>query len=157
MDRSSWRRQATPLAGLIVSLVFAALLAPLPRLEHWLGATQLRAGQTAPVTIRLSGADLDDPALGPGRILVARGDRVSPEVARVVEQQSRRAAGPIGGTAGLFVAFLVAGLLLLATLRPSVRGRSLRAQVAVLGSFVAIAAAVKALLLLTQTSAFVIP
>ncbi|MBI4508358.1 MAG: hypothetical protein HY698_01900, partial [Deltaproteobacteria bacterium] len=154
---ATWRRRAGKRAGLVLSLAFAALLIPIVTAEVWLGISKtLVVGERAPVTVRLPHVGAvptgDSPAASRARIAVARGDRVSPEAARLTQVAQAYRHGKPGALTALFVAFSLIGILLTAYLRTLPRGAFLRTQITVLASLLVVAALSKAYLLLTPLS-----
>src|SRR5687767_15093674 len=155
------RLRAGPIAGLLLAVALAASLLPVAVAERFL-ARPLAAGDRAPITVRLPDEGrLRDPSLGErlgsGRLVAVRGQAVDAETAALVNQIQARQPGLEPTVAGLGLVFGLIGLLVAAYLRSSHRGRMLRLQVTVLGSFVAVAVAGKLMLLLTPLSWFLVP
>lgn len=160
--RISWRRKAGPTTGALLGLAFAGVLVAIGTAERWLGvAERFRIGAPAPVTVRIPDLavyrdERGAPLLRAGRVVVARGEEVTPEKARIVSARLLRS----GGTAtivGLFVGFALIGILLSTYLRGAQRGRLLRVQITVLGSIALLAASVQAYLLYTPLSSLLVP
>ncbi len=154
------RRKAGLPAGVVLSLVFAALLVGVATAERWMGLDRpLVPGERAPITVRLSAepAPGQPPALAGASVIVAQGELVTPSQAAKVARL--RSSKPPGARAviGLFLAFTLIGTFLTAYLRAGQRGRHLRVQITVLGSFVALALLIKAALLGSPASAFLMP
>ncbi len=152
----AWRKQAGPLAGLILSLVFASVLVAISTAPRWLDLDRdLTVGERAPITVRRAEVSLR-PTMS-GRVIVARGEIVSEEQATAAHvERVRELFGP-AGLAGRFAAFAVAGLLLTTFFRHTQRGRHLRVQFAALAAITAATLAIETALLLTPLSALAIP
>ncbi len=157
------RARAGPVTGALLALLLAVCLVPVATCELWLGLLRpVTAGETSRVTVRLPDeGTIRDPSLagrlGRGRILVERGELLTEERAAMVNEL--QALHPVGipTLVGLGVAFALIGLLLTAYMRSSHRGRFLRRQATLLGTFVVFALAAKATLLLTPLSWFAMP
>jgi hypothetical protein len=99
--------------GVVLSLLFAVLGAPLLMAKGWLvGAVEFEAGQPAPVTVRVPlflGRTVEDLELTRGSIVVARGEAVD-DLGLV---ESVRETQPVGWgawltyQAGLFLAWML--------------------------------------------------
>jgi putative nucleotidyltransferase with HDIG domain len=141
MPRLRTRARAGPLAGAVLSLLFAALLAPIATAERWLGlGGSLGEGSAAPITVRG---------------LAARGDLLDGERAAALNDALARPA--LSTILVLGITFAIVGLLLVSYLRSTQRGRLLRVQSALLGLIVIHAASVKAALLLTTLPPDLVP
>lgn len=157
------RRRAGPVAGLVLSVLFAAALTPIAIAERWLGvAREVAPGDRSPMTVRVPDLGLyRDPQRllppGEGRIVVARGEVVTAEQARLVRLTRERTRTGLPLLCGMALGFALIGVLLTSYLRTSQRGRLLRVQMTTLGLFALLAVAVKAYLLFTPLSAFLFP
>jgi putative nucleotidyltransferase with HDIG domain len=134
----------------LLGVLFAAALVPIATIEHHLGLTaELAPGARAAITVRY-------PEQGV-RVVVARGEIVDAAGAALVNEVHARQAKGAVLHGGLAVVFGLVGLLLSAYMRTSHRGRLLRVQATVLGCIALLAAAAKAVLLLTPLSWFLVP
>jgi putative nucleotidyltransferase with HDIG domain len=148
------RTRAGPIVGLALSLLFAAALVPVATAERWLGLPgTLAAGERSPITVRR--AELGAP--GVARIVAARGEVVDEAQAEAVNALSAPAGRGPATLVGLGVTFGLVGLLLLAYVRTTQRGRLLRVQLTVLGLVVVLALLVKVGLLVTTLSWYLAP
>src|SRR5262245_53914414 len=141
--RIATRRKAGPLQGVLLALALAAALVPIAVVEELARLPErLRLGEPSPITVRMPDAYAAEKT---GRVVIARGEIVTPGHVPDLEKARR----PISRNAlgGLAVTFGLVGLLLTAYLRMSQRGRLLRTQATILGSFVAFAALAKVYLL----------
>jgi cyclic-di-AMP phosphodiesterase PgpH len=145
--------------GLVLSLAFAVLGAPLVMVQSWLVAdAEITSGEPAPVTVRVPlflGRTLGDVELREGAIVVARGDLVVDRdtVTRVQARQPRGAG--VWLTYGL--GLLLIGLVYTAQLRRSHKGRLLRAQLVNLAVILAMGIGSTALLTTTSMSVLILP
>jgi putative nucleotidyltransferase with HDIG domain len=152
------RRRVGAIAGVLLGMLFAAILAPLATCERWLGLTRpLAAGDVAPISVRLPDGDtLREPALA-GRLLVVRGQVLDAERAATVNDLHARLPRLRDSHIALAAVFGLIGLLLSAYMRTSRGGRLLRKQLTVLGLIAVLAIATKTVLLFTPLSPFLVP
>jgi hypothetical protein len=145
--------------AIALALAFGALVLAVSTADRWLGAPVV-AGQPAPYTVRipaLAGLSTSDGRISNGAIVIARGQIATPEdVARVAAVTASLPHGPLP-YATLFTIPFVLALLFSHRMRGSTRGRLTRVQVVSFGAVIALAIAVKALLLFTPVSVMVVP
>lgn len=155
-------------AGVVLAVVLATILAAIHSVEVLFPGLRVRAGQPAPVTLRLPGGTevvhREGEALRvtwhsrPG--IVPRGSVPQGELAPLVDAyESSRRPLRTGFVLGVWAIYLLTGLWLFSALRgfgPS-RGRYLRTHLGLFGLLVALAVGSKAFLLLTPLSELYIP
>ncbi|MCE9572140.1 MAG: HDIG domain-containing protein, partial [Deltaproteobacteria bacterium] len=153
------RPRVGALTSVLLSLIFAALFAPIVLADRWL-SPPITVGAPAPITIRVpafQGVQAPGIAIRGGGVVVARGEIIDPAHADAVA--AARASVP-HGTAPWFAYLAIAmALTLLYTLhlRRNHRGRLLRVQLVHLGLVLAVAIVTKIALLLSPMSVLVIP
>lgn len=155
------RPRAGPLAGLVLSLVFALLATPVIMADQLL-APSYEAGAFAAATVRLplffstDECDARD-ELGRGSIVVARGQMLnSKQAAKARCVQAAQPSGPPAYLAYLTAMFLV-GLLYTSHLRSSHSGRLFRSQLVLLAVVLGSALLMKGLLIFTSVSLLIVP
>lgn len=173
MRAPSPRKYATSFSGIALSCLFALFALGAQTLEIWFDATEVKPGKEAPVTVRLPSRYFRITMLrnefrylsttsSACPHLVARGVRLKrgSECAGLVKafESERRNKRP-SQLAGLFVFYLLIGVLLSSFLRHSTMGRArlLRAQVTIFLLFGLLILYSKIILLLTPLPAVVIP
>jgi putative nucleotidyltransferase with HDIG domain len=147
------------LMSIFLSLLFAALYAPVVLVDRWVDAP-LVEGEPAPITVRVPAfAGYQDPSikLRGGGVAIARGELVDAERAEAAAQI--RAATPHGAAPFYAYVAIALALTLLYTLHlgRTNRGRLLRVQVVHLAVTLAACIATKIALLLSPVSVLVIP
>ncbi len=153
------RPRVGALTSVLLSLVFAALFAPIVLADRWLSPT-ITVGAPAPITIRVpafQGVQAPGVTIRGGGVVVARGEVV--DAAKADAIAAARANVP-RGTAPWFAYVAIAmALTLLYTLhlRRNHRGRLLRVQLVHLGLVLGVAVVTKIALLLSPMSVLVIP
>jgi len=159
------RATAGPLGGLVLSLVFAAVLLPVATLDFWLYDKIPGPHEPAPVTYRTPDLALFHNTgvhVGYERrtVIVPRGttlDNAEERTLLTEYSRDRRPPGP-GLLIGLGLAFLLAGVLYTSYLRNfGYRGNLLRTQIALCATLVAFVGIAKTLLMLTPLSAYFVP
>ncbi len=165
------RVRAGPAAGLVLSLIFAALSTAIGLFDLYVPSLAPRIGSPAPVTLRVPYGPRIMSAASEGRshfayeharVIVPRGavldDAVQDHRAAFAFESLRRPLG-IGRIASYFVVYFILGQLLTAYLRRfgQNRVRLLRPQVGLLGLMVLSIALSKAALLYTALPEFWIP
>ncbi len=153
------RQRAGLVAGLLISVVFAAVAAPLAMLDRWVGGT-IEAGKPAAVTVRvraIAGHSGPSARLSGGSIAIARGEIPTPERANVANEVL--ASAPATGPSLLlfFGGFVLLGLLYTTHQRRSHRGKLLRTQAVNMALLLAVAAIIKTALLLSAMSVLIVP
>jgi hypothetical protein len=154
------RVKVGPALALLLALGFALAMTPVMRMDVWLtqaGALQVKAGEPAPVTVRVPPFSAGASEFSGGAIVVARGD--VPDKLTAARVAAVRAQTPHGlfGDLAYFVVVLALTAIYTLHLRRSNRGRFLRTQVVLLGSVFALAVIVKAVMLLTAISVLAVP
>jgi cyclic-di-AMP phosphodiesterase PgpH len=166
MGEIRYRRPAGPAAGVVLSLVFAALLLPVATFELWApGAEVPPPGKTPRYTLRVpdigvfQGSMLGKPRYFRNRVVAPAGKLIAEEDRQILEAYygSPGRLTPLGGT-GLAVCFALGALLFCSFQRNFVRrGSLLRTQLTALGAIWVLAVGAKALLLFTALSPFILP
>ena len=161
-----YRRPAGPAAGVVLSLVFAALLLPVATFERWApGADLPPPGKTPRYTLRVpdlgvfQGSMLGKPRYFRNRVVAPAGKPITDEDRQILEAYVT-APGRLtpAGVLGLGVCYLVGALLFCTFLRNfGRRGTLLRTQLTVLGAVWVFAVGAKALLVLTPLPSFILP
>jgi putative nucleotidyltransferase with HDIG domain len=147
------------LVSILLSLLFAALYAPVVLVDRWIDAPIVE-GKPAPITVRVPPfSGYQDPTLHlhGGGVLIARGELVDADHAAAAA--SVRAATPHGPAPFYAYVAIALALTLLYTLHlgRTNRGRLVRVQVVHLGVALAACIATKIALMLTPVSVLVIP
>jgi hypothetical protein len=166
MGEIRYRRPAGPAAGVILSLVFAALLLPVATFELWAPGAELPPpGKTPRYTLRVpdigvfQGSMLGKPRYFRNRVAAPAGKPIADEDRQILEAYY----GTPGrltpaGAAGLAVCFALGALLFCSFQRNfGRRGSLLRTQLTALGAIWVLAVGAKALLLFTPFSPFILP
>lgn len=160
---------ATTLAAVLMSAVFALLMAFVNRAETFVEPARVTAGQPAPVTLRIPWARVvaaDGTATGSATVqstsqIVARGDKIlDPTLAALVEAfESEQRPPSADDLLGLFVVYFLIALMLTTYLRGLSPGRGalLRTQLGLLGLALALLILAKAFLLFTPFPAQAVP
>jgi hypothetical protein len=143
------RRHVGPLLTVLLAAGLALLLTPIADAELWLGLTPPTVGARAGYSVRIPNHDA-------GRLVVSRGEVVTPAHAALLTTVRFPGRGS-AELAGRAVAFTLVALLYGAFLRTSQRGRLLQVQLATFGALALVAAAAKALLLFSSVSALILP
>jgi putative nucleotidyltransferase with HDIG domain len=157
------RPRAGLLSGVILSVLFAATLAPLATVESWLSELgEITPGAPAPYTVRVPlFLGLRDSAgqitAERGSIVVARGAIVDAEAAAAAAAIRRQSPDRVNQWIAYGTGFLILGLLYTTYLRRSHRGRLLRAQAVSLALLCGVSALVKAALLYSSLSILAVP
>ncbi|MEZ4402154.1 MAG: HDIG domain-containing protein [Kofleriaceae bacterium] len=154
------RARVTPVIGVLLSLGFALVVAPIVLVDDWLLPPTVVAGEPADQTVRVPAFEgWDDQHLAGrgGSVVIARGEIATARQAELV--QTMRATQPSSGAR--FAAY-AAVLLLLAVgvthqLRRSNHGRRLRVQLVILGTVALGAVVTKGLLLAFPLSILAVP
>lgn len=157
-DPITWRATASMVTGIGLALLFAGVLTAVATAERWSGLDRpLVVGERAPMTVRLDVRAPGSPPFAAARVVVSRGEVVSPEQAAVA-LALRAERPPLRNAAlGLFAAFALIGVLLTTYLRLIPRGRFTRTQATYLASLTLMALCAKLVLLFTPLSALVLP
>ncbi|MCP4674971.1 MAG: HDIG domain-containing protein [Deltaproteobacteria bacterium] len=167
------RNYATAFSGAVLSILLAFCCLAAHTFELWIPSWEVKAGEEAPVTVRLPSRYFRITMLrnefhylsttsSSCPHLVPRGTRLKPgsECAGLVKafESTRRRQQPIQ-LAGLFVFYLITGLLLAVFMRYQNMGRArlLRAQITVFTLLMLLIIGSKAVLLLTALPAVVLP
>ena len=156
---------ATTLAAVLMSAVFALLMAFVNRAETFVEPARVTAGQPAPVTLRIPWARVVA-ADGSATVqstsqIVARGDKIlDPTLAALVDAfESEQRPPSADDLLGLFVVYFLIALMLTTYLRGLSPGRGalLRTQLGLLGLALALLILAKAFLLFTPFPAQAVP
>ncbi len=165
------RSYATTFSGTVLALLFAFIGMVGHNFETWFSSWEVKVGEEAPVTVRLPARYFRITLLrsefhylsttsSTCPHLVPRGAKLKPggECSGLVKafESARRSRGPLY-LLGIFVFYLVIGLLLAAFMRTIGRARLLRAQATVFTLLIVLIAGAKAILLLTALPAVVVP
>jgi hypothetical protein len=153
------RPRVGALSSVVLSLLFAALFAPIVLADRWL-APPIVVGQPAPITIRVpafQGIQAPGVTIRGGGVVVARGEIVEGSQADAIA--AARASVPHGAAPWFAYLAIALALTLLYTLhlRRNHHGRLLRVQLVHLGLVLVVALLTKIGLLLTPMSVLVIP
>ncbi len=149
--------------ALLLSVAFATLATPLVALDLILASTgspAFVAGQPAPVTVRVphfEGFTDARYALRQGAVVVTRGQILKRADVALVRAVQAKAPPLAPVMAGYFAVLLVMALMYTVRLRRSQRGKLLRTQAVTLLILLGCAVVVKAGLLFTSMSVFVVP
>ncbi len=157
------RPRVTPWLAIVLSLGFATTATAVITMDRWLGAIGIGdvvAGEPSPVTVRVppfAGVTTADGRLGPGGILLERGQLVTPADVATVEAVA--ASRPSGGTYALAMFGLMAALAAMCShhMRRSTRGRLVRVQVFSLLAVLVVALVTKVVLVTSTLSILVVP
>jgi putative nucleotidyltransferase with HDIG domain len=154
------RPRAGPIAGLIMSVVFGALMTLVATADSWVvDRDAFVVGRPAPITVRVPlfqgfRADGGGLSAGGGAILIDRGDVVDARTADLIAAIRGDDESSAPAYAGAF--FLLA-LLYTTYLRRSHRGKLLRTQAVSMALMIAVAIGVKVTMLTTPMSILVVP
>ncbi len=153
---------ASTLAAVLMSAVFALLMAFVNRAETFVEPARVMAAQPAPVTLRIPWARVvDGDSVRTTSELIARGDKVlDPDLAALVQAFEDRQRPPkADDLLGLFVVYFLIALMLTTYLRGLSPGRGalLRTQLGLLGLALALLVLAKAFLLFTPFPAQAVP
>ena len=153
---------ASTLAAVLMSAVFALLMAFVNRAETFVEPARVMASQPAPVTLRIPWARVvDGDSVRTTSELIARGDKVlDPDLAALVQAFEDRQRPPkADDLLGLFVVYFLIALMLTTYLRGLSPGRGalLRTQLGLLGLALALLVLAKAFLLFTPFPAQAVP
>ena len=153
---------ASTLAAVLMSAVFALLMAFVNRAETFVEPARVMAAQPAPVTLRIPWARVvDGDGVRTTSELIARGDKVlDPDLAALVQAFEDRQRPPkADDLLGLFVVYFLIALMLTTYLRGLSPGRGalLRTQHGLLGLALALLVLAKAFLLFTPFPAQAVP
>ena len=153
---------ASTLAAVLMSAVFALLMAFVNRAETFVEPARVMAAQPAPVTLRIPWARVvDGDGVRTTSELIARGDKVlDPDLAALVQAFEDRQRPPkADDLLGLFVVYFLIALMLTTYLRGLSPGRGalLRTQLGLLGLALALLVLAKAFLLFTPFPAQAVP
>lgn len=151
-------------AILLISAVFASFSIAINRFETFIEPLEVRPGQPAPVTLRVPWTRVhleDGRSLGPGQLIVARGEVVDRAPQASVIQAFETGRRPPGGSEllGLWFVYLLLAWMLFSYLRAQSPGRGglVRSQLGLAGVAIGLLVAAKALLLLTALPAYCLP
>ena len=149
--------------GLALAFVFALIALPTVTLDRLLakaGMAEVRAGEPAPITIRvpsLAGWQTVEKRFGNGGIVIARGQIATPEdVDNVHVVVGSSPGGALPYAALLLLPFVLAAIFT-HHMRRSTRGRLVRVQLVSFATVLIVAVAVKIAMLFTAMSALVVP